>query len=46
MTLTKVPNANVYMCKQFNTSFKIILNKRFLVFKTHCLYCHELISCK
>ena len=34
------------MYKQFYISLKIILNKRFLVFKTHCLYCHELIFYK
>ena len=39
-------NANAYMYKQFYISFKIILNKRFLVFKTQGLYCHELIYCK
>ena len=33
--------ANNYMYKQFNISFKIILNKRFLVFKTQGFYCHE-----
>ena len=32
--------------KQFYISFRIILNKRFLVFKTQDLYCHELIFCK
>ena len=45
-TLTKVSIANGYMHKQFYISFKIILNKRFLVFKTQGLYCHELIYCK
>ena len=44
--LTKVSDANIYMHKQFYISFKIILNKRFLVFKIHDLYCHELIFCK
>ena len=46
ITLTKVSNANVYMDKQFYISFNIILNKRFLIFKTQGLYCHELIYCK
>ena len=46
ITLTKVSNANIYMYKQFYISFKIILNKRFLVFKTQGLYCYELIFCK
>ena len=31
------------MYKQFYISFKIILNKRFLVFKMQGLYCYELI---
>ena len=35
-----------YLYAQFYISFKIILNKRFLVFKIHELYCHELIFCK
>ena len=30
---SKVSNANVYMYKQFYISFKIILNKKFLVFE-------------
>ena len=46
ITLTKASNANVYMDKQFYISFNIILNKRFLIFKTQGLYCHELVSCK
>ena len=46
ITLTKASNANVYMDKQFYISFNIILNKRFLIFKTQGLYCHELIYCK
>ena len=46
ITLTKVSKANIYMYKQFYISFKMILNKRFLVFKTQGLYCHELIYCK
>ena len=45
ITLTEVSNANVYMYKQFYISFKIILNKGFLVFKTQGLYCYELIYC-
>ena len=45
-TLTKVSIANGYMHKQFYISFKITLNKRFLVFKTQGLYCHELIYWK
>ena len=43
ITLIKVSNANIYMYKQFYISFKIILNKKFLVFKTQDLYCLELI---
>ena len=43
---TKVCNANIYLYKQFYNSFKIILSKRFLVFKTQGIYCHELIFCK
>ena len=39
---TKVSNANSYMDKRFCISFKIILNKRFLVSKTQDLYCHKL----
>ena len=46
MALTKISNANIYMYKQFYISFKIILNKQFLAFKTQGLYCHELIFCK
>ena len=46
ITLTKVPNPNIYMYKQFYISFKIILNNKFLVFKIQGLYCHELIFCK
>ena len=46
ITLIKVSNANVYICKQFYTFFKIILNKRCLVFKTQGLCYHELIFCK
>ena len=42
----KVSNANVYMYKQFYISFKIILNKKFLVFEKKGLCCHELIYCK
>ena len=34
------------MYKQYYIPFKIILNKRFLVFKTQGLYRHELIFCK
>ena len=34
------------MYKQFDISFKIMINKRLLAFKTQDLYCHELISCK
>ena len=37
VTLTKVSNAYIYMYKQYYISFKIILNKRFLVFKTQDL---------
>ena len=33
ITLTKVSNANAYMYKQFYISFKIILNKKLLVFE-------------
>ena len=32
ITLNKASNANIYMYKQFYMPFKIILNKRFLVF--------------
>ena len=39
-------NANIYKYKQFYISFKILLNKRFLVFKIQGLYCHELIFYK
>ena len=46
ITLTKVSNAYIYIQKQYYVSFKIILNKRFLVFKTQGLYFHELIFCK
>ena len=48
MTLTKVSNANIYKYKQFDISckIKIILRKKFLVFKTQGLYCHELIFSK
>ena len=46
ITLTKVSNGNIYMYKQFYIPFKIMLSKRFLVFKTQRLYCHELILCK
>ena len=46
MALTKLSNANIYMYKQFYISFKIMLNKQFLAFKTQGLYCHELIFCK
>ena len=34
------------MYKKFYISFKMILNKRFLVLKTQSLYCHKLIYCK
>ena len=43
---TKVCNASIYLYKQFYNSFKIILSKRFLVFKRPGIYCHELIFCK
>ena len=33
MTLTKVFNAYIYIYKKYYISFKIILNKRFLIFK-------------
>ena len=46
ITPTKVSNAYIYMNRQFYISFKIMLNKRFLIFKTQGLYCHELIFCK
>ena len=46
ITLTKVHNANIYIYKHFYISVETILNKRFLVFKTQYLYCHELIFCK
>ena len=45
-TLTKVFKANIYTYRQFHISFKIIINKKFLVSKTQGLYCHELIFCK
>ena len=45
ITLTKVSNTYIYMCKQY-ISFKTILDKRFLIFKTQGLYCYELIFCK
>ena len=43
IALTKFSNANIYMYKQFYISFKIILNKRFLVPKRQGLHCDELI---
>ena len=43
ITLTKFSNANIYMWKQFYISFKMILNKRFLVSKRKGLHCDELI---
>ena len=46
ITLTKVPNANIYTNKQFYISFKIILNNRFLFFEIQGLYCQKLIFCK
>ena len=46
ITLTKISNTNIYMYKQFYISFKIVLKKRFLVFKTQGLFCYELIFCK
>ena len=38
---------NIYLLQNnSNQSFRIILNKRLLVFKTQGLYCRELIFCK
>ena len=36
----------LYVLKIFYISFKIILNRRFFVFKAQGLYYHELIFCK
>ena len=46
IALTKVSNANIYIYRQFDNSSKIIINKKFLVFKTQGLCCQELIFCK
>ena len=37
---------SIYIYKNIYILFKTIINKRFLVFKTQDLYCHQLIICK